>query len=116
MKVSLALTVGGQGCVASSVSAHLLIPGWAHTGMTKSSDGSNPAGAWIAEQVVDRMIASVTTGDFYILCPDNTVPNDLDQRRLRWSRGDITQNRPALSRWHEDWRERANEWLADADN
>jgi len=98
------------------VSAHLLIPGWTYTGMTKSSDGAKPAGAWTAEQVVDRMIAGVTAGDFYILCPDNAVSSELDQRRLRWSVGDITENRPALSRWHQDWRDRANEWLADPKN
>jgi short-subunit dehydrogenase len=98
------------------VSAHLLIPGWTYTGMTKTTDGAKPAGAWTAEQVVDQMIASVTAGDFYILCPDNAVSTDLDKRRLRWSVGDITENRPALSRWHADWRERANEWLANTDN
>ncbi|MEA3178069.1 MAG: hypothetical protein QOI59_1592 [Gammaproteobacteria bacterium] len=98
------------------VSAHLLIPGWTHTGMTKTTDGAKPAGAWTAEQVVDRMIAGVTAGDFYILCPDNAVSSDLDERRLRWSVGDITENRPALSRWHKDWRDRANEWLANTDN
>jgi NAD(P)-dependent dehydrogenase (short-subunit alcohol dehydrogenase family) len=98
------------------VSAHLLIPGWTFTGMTKSTDGTKPAGAWTAEQVVDRMITSVTAGDFYILCPDNAVTPDLDQRRLRWSIADITENRPALSRWHEDWRDRANTWLSDPKN
>ncbi len=49
------------------VSAHLLIPGWTYTGMSKTTDGAKPAGAWTAEQVVDRMIAGVTAGDFYIL-------------------------------------------------
>lgn len=98
------------------VSAHLLIPGWTYTGMTKSTDGAKPAGAWTAEQVVDRMIASVNAGDFYILCPDNAVSSELDQRRLRWSVGDITENRPALSRWHKDWRDRARDWLADSKN
>jgi NAD(P)-dependent dehydrogenase (short-subunit alcohol dehydrogenase family) len=98
------------------VSAHLLIPGWTFTGMTITTDGTKPAGAWSAEQVVDRMIASVTAGDFYILCPDNAVNPNLDQRRLRWSIADITENRPALSRWHKDWRDRANTWLSDPKN
>jgi NAD(P)-dependent dehydrogenase (short-subunit alcohol dehydrogenase family) len=96
------------------VSAHLLIPGWTYTGMTKSS--TKPAGAWTADQVVDLMITSVTAGDFYILCPDNAVSPELDRRRLRWSIGDITEHRPALSRWHKDWRDRANTWLADPKN
>jgi short-subunit dehydrogenase len=101
---------------ADRVSAHLLIPGWTYTGMTKSTDGTKPAGAWTAEQVVDRMITSVTAGDFYILCPDNAVTSDLDKRRLRWGVNDIIENRPALSRWHKDWRDRANDWLANPNN
>jgi NAD(P)-dependent dehydrogenase (short-subunit alcohol dehydrogenase family) len=98
------------------VSAHLLIPGWTHTGMTSAPGGEKPAGAWTAEQVADRMIASVIAGDFYILCPDNAVSSDLDARRLRWSVDDIIENRPALSRWHKDWRDRANAWLANDKN
>jgi NAD(P)-dependent dehydrogenase (short-subunit alcohol dehydrogenase family) len=98
------------------VSAHLLIPGWTYTNMTRTTDGKKPAGAWTAEQVVDEMIARVTAGDFYILCPDNAVSSDLDKRRLRWSIGDITENRPALSRWHADWQDRANAWLANTKN
>jgi hypothetical protein len=84
--------------------------------MTRTTDGKKPAGAWTAEQVVDEMIARVAARDFYILCPDNAVSSDLDKRRLRWSIGDITENRPALSRWHAGWRDRANAWLANTDN
>jgi NAD(P)-dependent dehydrogenase (short-subunit alcohol dehydrogenase family) len=98
------------------VSAHLLIPGWTYTNMTRATDGKKPAGAWTAEQVVDQMIARVTAGDFYILCADNAVSSDLDKRRLRWSIDDIIENRPALSRWHADWRDRANAWLANTEN
>jgi NAD(P)-dependent dehydrogenase (short-subunit alcohol dehydrogenase family) len=98
------------------VSAHLLVPGWTFTGMTTSTDGQKPAGAWTAAQVVDLMIERVAAGDFYIVCPDNAVSGDLDKRRLRWSIGDIIENRPALSRWHKDWRDRANAWLADTKN
>jgi NAD(P)-dependent dehydrogenase (short-subunit alcohol dehydrogenase family) len=96
------------------VSAHLLIPGWTFTGMSKAA--TKPDGAWTAEQVVDRMISGVTAGDFYILCPDNAVSPELDQRRLRWSIADITENRPALSRWHQAWTDRANAWLSDPKN
>jgi NAD(P)-dependent dehydrogenase (short-subunit alcohol dehydrogenase family) len=98
------------------VSAHLLVPGWTFTGMTTTTDGAKPAGAWTAEQVVDLMIDRVSAGDFYIVCPDNAVSGDLDKRRLRWSIDDIIENRPALSRWHEDWRDRANAWLSDTKN
>ena len=48
------------------------------------------------------MIERVSAGDFYILCPDNDVPRSLDERRILWAAGDIVENRPALSRWHEN--------------
>jgi NAD(P)-dependent dehydrogenase (short-subunit alcohol dehydrogenase family) len=86
-----------------AVSAHLLVPGWTFTGMTRTADGKQPDGAWAAMQVVDRMIAEVERGDFYIICPDNAVSSELDAARIAWSAGDMTENRPALSRWHPDW-------------
>jgi len=44
-------------------------------------------------------------GDFYILCPDNDVPRELDERRILWAAGDIVENRPPLSRWHAAYRD-----------
>ena len=51
------------------------------------------------------MLASVARGDFYILCPDNEVTRPVDERRIAWSAGDLIENRPALSRWHPDYKE-----------
>ena len=87
------------------VSAHLLIPGFTFTGMTAGSNIAKPAAAWTAEQVVDFMLASMAAGDFYILCPDNDVPRELDERRILWAAGDIVENRPPLSRWHPDYKD-----------
>lgn len=84
------------------VSAHLLIPGWVHTGMTAAQGAPKPAGAWTPEQTVDFLLESLERGDFYILCPDNDTPRALDEARIAWAAGDIIQNRPALSRWHPD--------------
>jgi NAD(P)-dependent dehydrogenase (short-subunit alcohol dehydrogenase family) len=84
------------------VSAHLLIPGFVFTGLTANGRTEKPAAAWTAEQTVDFMIERITAGDFYILCPDNDVPRQLDERRILWAAGDIVENRPPLSRWHED--------------
>ncbi len=83
---------GGQ------VSAHLLIPGYTFTGMTARSP-EKPPGAWSAEQVVDFMIEAMGKGDFYILCPDNDVTREIDEKRMRWAADDLILNRPALSRW-----------------
>ena len=86
---------GGQ------VSAHLLIPGFTHTGMTNAAE--KPDAAWTADEVVTFMLDRIEAGDFYILCPDNAVPRALDEQRMRWMVGDIIENRPALSRWHPDY-------------
>ncbi|HEY0568051.1 MAG TPA: SDR family NAD(P)-dependent oxidoreductase [Xanthobacteraceae bacterium] len=92
-------TAGGK------ISAHLLIPGFVFTGLTARGRSEKPAGAWTPEQTVDFMIERIDAGDFYILCPDNDVPRQLDERRILWAAGDIVENRPALSRWHPDYAE-----------
>jgi hypothetical protein len=87
------------------VSAHMLIPGFVFTSMTKGSRIEKPAAAWTPEQLVDFMLPAMGAGDFYILCPDNDVPRELDERRILWAAGDIVENRPPLSRWHPDYKE-----------
>jgi hypothetical protein len=91
--------------MSSSISAHLLIPGFVFTGLTSRGRSEKPPGAWTAGQTVDFMIEKLEAGDFYILCPDNDVPRQLDERRILWAAGDIVENRPALSRWHPDYAE-----------
>ncbi len=91
-----------DGC---QVTAHLLIPGFTFTGMTAGANVEKPPGAWTAEQVVDFMLDSMAKGDFYLLCPDNDVPRELDERRILWAAGDIVENRPPLSRWHPDYKD-----------
>ena len=83
------------------VTAHLLIPGFTFTGLTRARGVSEkPAAAWSAEQVADFMLEGMGRGDFYILCPDNDVTREMDEKRMQWVLGDILENRPALSRWH----------------
>jgi NAD(P)-dependent dehydrogenase (short-subunit alcohol dehydrogenase family) len=85
------------------ISAHLLIPGFVFTELTRNGRVEKPAAAWTPEQTVDFMFERLGAGDFYILCPDNDVPRSLDERRILWAAGDIVENRPALSRWHPDY-------------
>lgn len=82
---------------AARVTAHLLVPGWTTTGKAEHKPG-----AWRPEQVVETMIAAVTAGDFYIICPDDETTAEMDRKRILWGAGDITENRPPLSRWHPD--------------
>ena len=91
-----------RGAAPGRVTAHLLIPGSTWTGMTRRGV-EKPPGPWSAEQVVDFMIEGLERGDFYLLCPDNDVPRQLDERRMQWMADDIIKNRPALSRWHPDY-------------
>jgi NAD(P)-dependent dehydrogenase (short-subunit alcohol dehydrogenase family) len=85
------------------VTAHLLIPGFTFTGLTRARGVTEkPAGAWTAEQVVDFLLPAMARRDFYILCPDNDVTREMDNKRMQWGLGDILENRPALSRWHPD--------------
>ena len=84
------------------ISAHLLIPGFVFTELTRHGRAEKPAAAWTPEQTVEFMFERLEAGDFYILCPDNDVPRALDERRILWAAGDVVENRPALSRWHPD--------------
>jgi NAD(P)-dependent dehydrogenase (short-subunit alcohol dehydrogenase family) len=97
-----------DGC---EVSAHLLVPGSTFTGMTRRGRATKPPGSWIPEQVVDMLIAGMAAGDFYIICPDNDVTRDTDNRRILWAAEDIIRNRPALSRWHPGYKEEFDAFL-----
>lgn len=88
----------------AKISAHLLIPGFTFTGLTEGAT-EKPAGAWTGEQVIDFMLASLLRSDFYILCPDNEAARPMDEKRMAWAIGDIIENRPALSRWHPDYKD-----------
>jgi NAD(P)-dependent dehydrogenase (short-subunit alcohol dehydrogenase family) len=85
------------------VTAHLLIPGFTFTGITGRAE--KPADAWTADQAIDFFLARLAEGDFYILCPDNAVTREMDNRRMQWAVDDIIKNRPALSRWHPDYKD-----------
>lgn len=85
------------------LSAHLLIPGFVFTGLTRRDRTEKPAGAWTPERTAEFMMKALAQGDFYILCPDNDVPRELDEKRIAWAIGDMIENRPPLSRWHPDY-------------
>jgi NAD(P)-dependent dehydrogenase (short-subunit alcohol dehydrogenase family) len=89
----------------SKVTAHLFIPGFVYTGLTKARGVTEkPAGAWTSDQTIDFLLSSLEHGDFYVLCPDNETTREMDEKRIRWAAEDIIQNRPALSRWHPDYK------------
>lgn len=99
-----------RGIAGCQVSAHLLVPGFTHTGIIGQAE--KPAGAWTADQVVDFMLPKLADGSFYILCPDNDVTREMDDKRMRWAVEDLIEGRPALSRWHPDYEEAFAEYMA----
>ena len=95
------------------VTAHLLIPGYTYTGLTARHVSQKPAAAWSAEQVADFLLAGVARRDFYIICPDNETTPEMDRKRMAWAMGDLVEGRPALSRWHPDYKAAFDTYMKD---
>jgi NAD(P)-dependent dehydrogenase (short-subunit alcohol dehydrogenase family) len=83
-----------------NLTAHLLVPGFVYTGIVSKWLPEKPEGAWWPDQVAEFMGAALERGDFYIICPDNDVDRNRDNKRMAWAMGDLIENRPALSRWN----------------
>ena len=58
-------------------------------------------------------LEKVRQGKFYILCPDNETRHEVDQLRIMWGAGDVAEGRPALSRWHRDYKALFEEYIRD---
>jgi NAD(P)-dependent dehydrogenase (short-subunit alcohol dehydrogenase family) len=84
----------------SAVSAHLLVPGWTTTG-----DREHRPGAWLPEQVIELLELGLERDAFWIVCPDGETTPEMDSKRVLWNALDIIRGRPALSRWHPDYKE-----------
>jgi len=117
----------------SKLRSCLLVPGWVNTSIalkaarSKASEKDEafdqdavffhedkPAdGAWMPKQVVDFMVAEMDKGLFYIMCPDNSVDRKTDNLRMTWTMRDITEDRPPLSRWHPEYKDKFAAYLKD---
>ncbi|RAH69485.1 SDR family NAD(P)-dependent oxidoreductase [Aspergillus aculeatinus CBS 121060] len=97
------------------VGVHLLVPGWVYTGMMQTHFPTKPAGCWTPQETVAFMVRRMAAGSFYIICPDNEVSEELDKKRIAWACGDVVHDRPALTRWREDWKERAAKGIEELD-
>jgi len=95
----------------SNVTAHLFVPGWTFTGMTSGSSTVKPAGAWTPEETFLYMLDKVRSGMFYVIVPDNETKREVDELRIMWAAGDIVEGRPALSRWHKDYKALFEEYV-----
>ncbi|GAA6043624.1 hypothetical protein JCM8097_008295 [Rhodosporidiobolus ruineniae] len=101
--------------LSTSVTAHLLVPGWTYTKL--STGGSvpeaekKPAGAWTAAQVAEELFSRLD--EFYIICPDNDTPFELDAARMQYNLDDILLKRPALSRWNPQYAASYEKYVAE---
>ncbi|KAJ9610676.1 hypothetical protein H2200_005453 [Cladophialophora chaetospira] len=113
------LRTEGSSIYAPHVSAHLLVPGWTFTGLSGNVGPvpdevaleKKPRGAWLPSQVAEYGVKKIEKGKFYIICPDTDVDEALDNARMSWAVGDITEGRSALSRWDEKIKDEAAGWI-----
>jgi NAD(P)-dependent dehydrogenase (short-subunit alcohol dehydrogenase family) len=97
-----------EGC---QMTVHLLVPGYTYTGLTKQRVSEKPAAAWDPEQVTTFLLDKMAAGSFYAICPDNDVTTEIDNARILWNANDIVEDRPALSRWHEDYEAEFSDYM-----
>lgn len=64
--------------------------------------------------MIDFMHKELDRGRFYIICPDNDVDRATDNLRMAWTAQDIIEDRPPLSRWHPDYKEKFTEYVENA--
>ena len=57
------------------------------------------------------MLDKLREGEFYILVPDNQTKKEVDQLRIMWSAADVAESRPALSRWHPNYKTLFEEYM-----
>ena len=108
--------------------AVLLVPGWVNSSIAFKAERTNKGpdfdadkvffhedkphpGAWMPQQVINFLVQEVDKGRFYVICPDNEVDRETDNLRMTWTMQDVTQDRPPLSRWHPDYKEKFNDFL-----
>ncbi|KAI0025839.1 NAD(P)-binding protein [Xylariomycetidae sp. FL0641] len=99
------------------LSVHLLVPGWTWTPLAGAGAGAGsetqekPAAPWWPAQVVGFLEAKIADRQFWVLCPDNDVSEDMDRRRMQWTARDAVEGRPPLSRWREEYKGEFEEFM-----
>eukprot|EP00640_Fibrocapsa_japonica_P007124 CAMPEP_0113947868 /NCGR_PEP_ID=MMETSP1339-20121228/67189_1 /TAXON_ID=94617 /ORGANISM="Fibrocapsa japonica" /LENGTH=160 /DNA_ID=CAMNT_0000954661 /DNA_START=38 /DNA_END=520 /DNA_ORIENTATION=+ /assembly_acc=CAM_ASM_000762 len=112
----------------------LLVPGWVNTSIALKTmrdqcnsngepfdadkvffhEGKPATGAWMPSQVVEFLLSelALSAEKYYIICPDNDVDRQTDNLRMTWTMADITEDRVPLSRWHPDYSDKFQDYLA----
>lgn len=55
--------------------------------------------------------AKMRDGQFWVICPDNEVTEDVDRKRMIWTSEDAIRGRPPLSRWRDEFKEEVAEFM-----
>lgn len=100
--------INEEGCKLKS---HLLIPAFVYTPMISAFIPDKPEFAATTEETVDYFFDALNRDEFYILCPDNETNRTIDEKRIQWSTDDIIKNRPAMSRWHPDYKDEFEDYM-----
>lgn len=93
---------------------HLLRP--SYLSPPDPSTSSNPPAPHFMiprRRLTDPQLDRVREGQFYILVPDNETRREVDALRVMWAAGDVAEGRPALSRWHKDYKAIFDEYVRD---
>lgn len=91
----------------------LLIPAFVYTPMISAFISEKPDFAATAEETIDYFFKALKRDEFYILCPDNETNRKIDEKRIQWSVDDIIKSRPAMSRWHPDFKDEFENYMKD---
>ncbi|XXG97934.1 hypothetical protein Hte_004250 [Hypoxylon texense] len=96
-----------------NVTVHLLVPGWTWTALAGAASArEKPYSPWTPAEVVDYLEGKVREGQFWVLCPDNDVTEEMDKKRMLWSVDDAVKGRAPLSRWREEFKDEFAAWMA----
>ena len=91
----------------------LLIPAFVYTPMISAFISEKPDFAATAEETIDYFFKALKRDEFYVLCPDNETNRKIDEKRIQWSVDDIIKSRPAMSRWHPDFKDEFENYMKD---
>ncbi|KAI6086642.1 NAD(P)-binding protein [Hypoxylon rubiginosum] len=96
-----------------NVAVHLLVPGWTWTALAGAASGAEkPESPWTPGQVVDYLEEKMKAGQFWVLCPDNDVTEEMDKKRMLWNVDDAVKGRAPLSRWRDEFKDEFASWMA----
>jgi len=116
---------------AGRVQAHLFVPGFVNTNLAYNyfqelkgdafdaeadvpwSEEKPSAGGWMPAETIDYLFDAIAQGQFYIICPDNDVTTEMDQKRIAWAAGDMIARDVPLSRWDPAFKEAFAAYMAD---